>query len=308
MGLMVYLLLGFLFVDIVFAFNFIFPASRSVIDFISRETRQAAIAGVLYFSLIIVLTGYVNARLVRIKKLQMKVNKNAGALKNLKAVVVSDIHLGSIIGPRRLRALKNTINELNADIVFFPGDILDEDLEVVIRNDLGSLLREIKARYGIYAVNGNHEYIGGVNNADAYLSDHGINLLRDEARLIDNSFYVIGREDISSNRFAGRKRKALPELLDGADKSLPLIMLDHQPFSLNEAEENKIDIQLSGHTHHGQLFPFNFITKKVYEVSYGYKKKGDTHIYVSCGFGTWGPPIKTTARPEIVLIEITFDA
>lgn len=306
MGVMVYLLLGFFLTEPVYVINILFPESRKFIDFVNGENRWLLILFIASVSVLTVTIGYINARLVRIKELKLEIRKNGGQLKSLKLAVVSDIHLGTIIGPRRLRGLKDKLNTIAPDIILFPGDILDEDLEVVIRNDLGSLLREIKSKYGIYAVNGNHEYIGGVGAADGYLTEHGINLLRDETVLIDNSFYIIGREDISSNRFAGKKRKQLNELMEGINKELPLIMLDHQPFKLNQAEENNIDLQLSGHTHHGQLFPFNFITKKVYEVSYGYKKKGDTHYYVSCGFGTWGPPIKTTARPEIVVIDLEF--
>ncbi|NUN10830.1 MAG: metallophosphoesterase [Ignavibacteriaceae bacterium] len=306
MGAMVYLLLGFFLTELVYTTNVLIPDSRKLVDFVNAENRRILILSIVSVSVLTVIMGYINARLVRIKELKLEIKKNGGQLECLKLAVVSDIHLGTIIGPRRLRGLKDKLNSMAPDIILFPGDILDEDLEVVIRNDLGSLLREIKSKYGIYAVNGNHEYIGGVGAADGYLTEHGINLLRDETVLIDNSFYIIGREDISSNRFAGKKRKQLNELMEGINKELPLIMLDHQPFKLNQAEENKIDLQLSGHTHHGQLFPFNFITKKVYEVSYGYKKKGDTHYYVSCGFGTWGPPIKTTARPEIVVIDLKF--
>lgn len=94
--------------------------------------------------------------------------------------------------------------------------------------------------------------------------------------------------------------------MNGVDISHPVILMDHQAFRLEEAESNGIDLQLSGHTHHGQLWPFNFITKKVYELSWGYKKKGKTHYYVSSGVGTWGPPIRTGNRPEIVNIRLRF--
>ena len=92
----------------------------------------------------------------------------------------------------------------------------------------------------------------------------------------------------------------------GVDKSLPIILMDHQPFKLDEAVRNGVDVQLSGHTHHGQLWPFHFITKKVYELSWGYKLKGNTHVYVSSGVGTWGPPVRTGNRPEIVHLRLRF--
>jgi predicted MPP superfamily phosphohydrolase len=93
----------------------------------------------------------------------------------------------------------------------------------------------------------------------------------------------------------------------GVDGSSPLILMDHQPFRLGEAERNGVDLQLSGHTHNGQLWPFNYITGAVYELSWGFARKGSTNIYVSCGVGTWGPPVRTVGRPEIVHINLTFD-
>jgi predicted MPP superfamily phosphohydrolase len=99
-------------------------------------------------------------------------------------------------------------------------------------------------------------------------------------------------------------RKSLDTLVSGIDKSRFTVLLDHQPYNLNDAVENGIDLQISGHTHHGQMFPFNFITKAIFEVSRGYKQIENTHFYVSTGFGTWGPPIRVGNRPEIVVFNI----
>ena len=104
----------------------------------------------------------------------------------------------------------------------------------------------------------------------------------------------------------GDKRTSLTDLVKDLDKNLPHILMDHQPFHLEQAEINGIDLQISGHTHHGQLFPFHWITKLVYEQSWGYSKKENTHYYVSCGVGTWGPPARTNSVPEIVQIKLKF--
>ena len=106
---------------------------------------------------------------------------------------------------------------------------------------------------------------------------------------------------------SGIARKTFDQILDGRDRSRPLIAMDHQPFHLDEAVKAGVDLQLSGHTHHGQLWPFNFITKAIYEVSWGYLKKGGTQFYVSSGVGTWGPPVRTGNRPEILRIELRSD-
>ena len=100
--------------------------------------------------------------------------------------------------------------------------------------------------------------------------------------------------------------KELKDLLTGVDKSFPVILMDHQPFRLNEALENKIDLQLSGHTHYGQLWPLNYVIEKIYELGWGYGINGNTHYYVSCGVGGWGPPVRTGSRPEIINFKIKF--
>lgn len=175
----------------------------------------------------------------------------------------------------------------------------------MIRGDIGDSLSRINPPYGIYAVTGNHEYIGGVKEAVDYLIKHGIKVLQDEVVLIDDSFYLAGREDRSASNFGGTKRKELNDLLRGVDSSRPVIMLDHQPLSLEEvAADGRVDIQFSGHTHHGQLWPFNFITEMIYEISLGYKKIGNTNFYVSSGWGTWGPPIRTGNTPELIQLKL----
>jgi predicted MPP superfamily phosphohydrolase len=156
----------------------------------------------------------------------------------------------------------------------------------------------------MYAVTGNHEYIGGVEEACAYLEKHGVKMLRDTAVKVNNSFYLIGREDLMINRLAHRKRKSLDEIMQGADKQYPLILMDHEPFGLDQARANGIDLQLSGHTHHGQLWPLNYITEMVYEKSWGYTQRGTTHYYISSGFGTWGPPVRLGNVPEILHITL----
>ena len=132
-------------------------------------------------------------------------------------------------------------------------------------------------------------------------------MLRDTSVLVDGRFWIVGREDRDKSRFTGNKRKELAAVMMPVDRHAPVILLDHQPFNLEKSEEQGVDLQLSGHTHHGQLWPFNYITNAMYEVSSGYKKKGATHYYVSNGYGTWGPPVRLGNRPEIVQIILKFE-
>jgi hypothetical protein len=221
-------------------------------------------------------------------------------------VVASDIHLGTIIGRKRFDRIVSRINELNPDMILLPGDIVDEDLTPVINQNLGESLKNLKSKFGVFAVTGNHEYIGGVEKACRYLADHGVEVLRDSAVKVNDCVYVVGREDRSIDRFTGKPRMPLSELMARVDKEYPVLLMDHQPFHLEEGANNGVDLQLSGHTHHGQLWPGNLISEKVYELSWGYKRKNGTQVYVSCGVGTWGPPVRLGNRPEIVNIHLRF--
>jgi predicted MPP superfamily phosphohydrolase len=255
---------------------------------------------------IIVFAGYINALNPRVSKLNLDVKKAANGRPSLNIVFASDIHLGTIVGRQRFDKIVVKINELNPDIVLFPGDIVDEDLKPVIKENVGESLRNIIAPLGVYACTGNHEHIGGVEEAFKYLTEHDILVLRDSVIMVNSEFYLIGREDRDAKRFSGRGRKTLEELMIGIYKERPVILMDHQPYNLEEASSNQVDLQISGHTHNGQLWPFNYLTDAIYEVSRGYKKKGNTHIYVSSGVGTWGPPVRTGNRPEIVNIKLNF--
>ncbi|MCU7525088.1 MAG: metallophosphoesterase [Ignavibacteria bacterium] len=301
---MVYFLFAVIFLDLlrlVNHFTGFFPS------FVTKDYARAkyytAIA-VLSIVTLTVLFGRMNAVHPRLKVLDLAIDKKTNPIKSLNIVAASDIHLGTLVGNSRLDSLVQKINDLDPDVVLFPGDMVDEDMGPVIKKNLGETLRKIKSRYGIYAIPGNHEFYGGIQAATAYLTEHGITMLRDSVVKLEGDVYLIGRDDRSVNQV--KKRKSLRELMREVDKTRPVIMMDHQPFDLKEAEDNGVDLQISGHTHHGQLWPFNFITNRVYEVSWGYKKKGNTNYYVSSGFGGWGPPIRTGNTPEIVNFRLTF--
>ncbi len=270
-----------------------------------QKAKQITILISIGIVFITIILGHINAITPRIRTLNLSIKKKAN-LNKINIVVASDIHLGTIIGRKRFCKIVDKINELKPDLVLLPGDIVDEDLAPVIRENLGDALKHIKSKFGVYAITGNHEYIGGVEMATKYLEEHGIIVLRDGVININDSVYLVGREDRSIKQFTGKQRKSLADLMGQIEKNYPLILMDHQPFQLEEVEQNGIDLQLSGHTHHGQLWPINFITKAIYEKSWGYLKKGKTHIYISSGVGTWGPPVRTGNRPEIINMILNF--
>ncbi len=267
---------------------------------IPENIKQFIFYGIISISGLLVFAGHLNARFPVVKKIEIRLPLK----KEVKMAMVSDIHMGTLVGQNRLSHIVDKINAMKPDIVVFAGDVVDEDVGPVIRQNLGSALLKIKAPLGVYAITGNHEYIGGAGSAVRYLQEHGIKVLRDTSVLIDNNFYLIGREDKDSRRFSGLIRKPVSELVQGLTGEYAKILLDHQPFDLQNAAASGIDLSLSGHTHHGQLWPFNLITNAVFERSYGYLKKENTHYYISCGAGTWGPPVRTSSRPEIVELSL----
>lgn len=304
---LVYFILSLLLVDIIRFFDskflFLPEIFRSGNDSIKRYTALVVIAVVS----IIVFLGNINKRNIEIRTLELTIPKGQSKLSELNVVMASDIHLSPIDGERLLTRIIDKMNSLNPDIVLLAGDIVDDKAEILEAREIGKSFYKLKSKYGVYTINGNHEFINGVEASVLYAEHLGIKTIRDNYIFIDSSFYIIGREDRSMPQFTGKQRKSLDEIISDIQKDYPSILLDHTPFNLEEAEKNNIHLQLSGHTHHGQIWPANLITKMIYEVSWGYKKKGNTHFYVSSGAGTWGPPVRTGSSSEIVNLKIKFE-
>lgn len=303
---MLYFFLFVIIVDIARSFNLFLhflPDSTSVYY---ARLKTITLAAAIVTVTLTVAAGYVNAISVRVKKLELHIAKKAGKLHQLNIVMASDIHLGNLVGKNRMGSIISQINALDPDIVLFAGDVTDEDLRPVVENNLGAMISAVRSKYGVYAITGNHEYIGGAVKAVRYLEEHGVKMLRDTTVIIDSAFCLAGRNDRDGKRFTGTERKSFDEVLKDADMNLPVILMDHQPFGLGLSEQAGVDLHLSGHTHNGQLWPLNYITAAIFEIDWGYLKRGNTHYYVSCGVGTWGPPVRTGNRPEIVNIILKF--
>src|ERR1035437_2814215 len=253
--------------------------------------------------ILIIISGYINTRTLKISTLNIEIPAKNSSLKELNAVLISDIHLSSINENGFAGDIVKKINALHPDIVFVGGDLVDDKAAGLREKEIGFSFIEIISPMGVYGITGNHEYINGVDSSVNYMKELKVIPLRDSSITINNGFVLIGREDRSKGL---KKRKSLKDLVEGSEKNLPVILMDHTPFQLEEAMENGVDLQLSGHTHHGQMFPINLITSKIYELSRGYKKKGNSQYYVSSGVGTWGPPVRIGSRSEIVNIMITF--
>lgn len=272
-----------------------FPALR-------REGLLAVLMGVI----LLLFAGYLNARRPRLVEREIRLAPSCGPVESLDLMLVSDLHLGTMVNRRILRRVVGEVEALRPDLIVLVGDIVDRDARSLEDPRVQELLARFRAPLGVYAVTGNHEFITGVEKAVAGLSRSGIVFLRDRTVKVGGSFYLAGREDVSGPRWGGSPLP-LGEVLEGIDRRCPVIVLDHQPRRIGEAAAEGADLVLSGHTHHGQLFPLNLITSAIYPVSRGYGTMGETKIYVSSGAGTWGPPVRIGNTPEIVLLRIQFE-
>lgn len=268
--------------------------------------KKSAFIVTASISAVLITGGFINAIIPVVKQYDINIDKPAGEIKTLRIAAVSDIHLGSIIRKRSIKKLSSILYDVKPDLVLLLGDIVDGEIGPVLRGDLLQHFTCPKCDHGMLAISGNHEFIGGASRTIPYIESKGIRLLKDEIFTIDGGIQIIGRKDRDSERFYGTPRMSLASLVEKADTNKPIILLDHQPFEYDEAVKHGIDLELSGHTHNGQMWPLNHITEMIYELSYGYLKKGNTQFIVSSGYGLWGPRVRSASRSEVLLININF--
>lgn len=264
-----------------------------------------SMAKLIYFGMVLAtlialsLIGFVRFSNPSLVNLNLESGKNSGQSGDIILIAASDIHLGNVVRKGRLVKWVDLINKQKPDLILLVGDIIDHSYRDVVTQEMDKELRKLKATYGVYAVPGNHDYYAGIDQALDFLKSSGIQVLRDTAITIGNRLVLIGRDDLTN-----KNRKPLHEILNGMQSDLPKILLDHQPLSIKESIDNQIDFHLSGHTHDGQIFPFNKFVSLIYEQGYGYRRSGNTHSYVSSGLGLWGAPIRLGTRSEIVRINL----
>jgi hypothetical protein len=296
-------------------YSFLFLLASDIIFFTTRLSgilavdqihacRKWAVLISSSAAVMLIAGGFVNSLIPVVRSYEITIDKPAGGLKSLRVAAVSDIHLGSVIRARSMRKLSSALEKMKPDIVFLLGDVVDGEIGPVLRGDLLKHFTKPHAREGTFAITGNHEFIGGAKRTIPYIESKGIKVLQDESIVIMGAIQVIGRIDRDSFRFNSKRRKSIEELTGDIDHSLPVILLDHQPLKLEESEKYGVDLQLSGHTHDGQMWPINYLTRAIYEVSHGISRKGNTWIIVSSGYGSWGPRIRSGSRSEIVLVDI----
>lgn len=286
-----------------------------------RKLLAAGSAAAAVLVLALSVYGSLHAKELRVKEYAVTLSKPAGDMESLRIGLISDLHLGYNSGLKDVERLVERMNGLELDLICVAGDIFDNDYDAVEQPEkIADALGSLRSTYGTYACYGNHDVeerlLGGFSvsggeelrdpRMDAFMRRAGITVLNDEARLIGDSFYLVGRLDASKTGVAGLRRKTIGEFAKTLDMSRPVIVLEHQPRALDEEKEAGVDLALAGHTHGGQLFPGNLVTALLWENSYGLLEDGGFHSVVTSGVGTWGPNMRVGTDSEIAVVNVSF--
>lgn len=259
----------------------------------------------IFLAIIVSIYGYYNAKHMVFTDYQVTFAKDSIKKQGLRIVMLSDLHLGTAVEKKNVKQIVTMVNESKPDLICLVGDIFDERTDVFTMNEMFQALGKMKSTYGTFYVFGNHEnYSKQVQVYREGLSAVGVTVLEDQAMCIDGQFYVVGRNDEQIAEEEGAPRKTIKQLVKNLDHSKPLILLDHKPKDMKEAKENGIDLQLSGHTHSGQIFPGNLIVGLANEEVYGIHEEESYHMIVSSGLGTWGFAMRVGSPSEIVRITL----
>jgi predicted MPP superfamily phosphohydrolase len=272
---------------------------------LERSRLQAGLAA--GSAALLLLVALSSARRLAVKRVRVPLSRLPAALDGTTIVQLSDVHIGPTLGRAFLERVVEAVNALNPDLVAITGDLVDGPVPRLA--DAIAPLAQLRARHGVYFVTGNHEFYAGAESWCAHLTSLGLRVLRNERVEIgtaDASFDLAGIDDLSGRHFGAGHGADLPRALSGRDSSRELVLLAHQPRVVVEAEQAGVGLQLSGHTHGGQIWPFNFLVRLQQPVISGLERVGRALIYVSDGTGYWGPPMRLGSRAEIT--QLTLEA
>ncbi len=283
-----YLLLVFLFLD---GLNFIKLLPGDML-----HGNGSALASLVGSMILIFLCGYVNYS--DKKRVELNIN-TAGKIRDekpIRAVALSDMHLGYGIGAEELRRWIAMINREQPDVVLIAGDLVDFHVRPLREQNMDKILGAIEAKFGVYCVLGNHDYLE-LSQTLEFLKSSKVIPLRDSSILVNDQFYIVGRDEYSQ-----APRKPLGELVESLDKSKLIILLDHQPRDFQDAVMQGVNFQFSGHVHRGQFWPISLMVKWLFDHAYGYVHQKNSHFYVSSGIGIWGGKFRIGTQSEYVVI------
>ncbi|TYR72600.1 metallophosphoesterase [Rossellomorea vietnamensis] len=246
--------------------------------------------------------GSYNAFSPVVRDYDIQIDKGSSTLDELHIVMAADMHFGLLSGKDHAERFVKETNALNPDIILLPGDLFDDDVQPFLDQEIDKILSKLQAPFGVYASLGNHDrHDGTMKELIESLEQGGITVLYDETVDVEGQFTLIGRKDRIDD-----ERLPLDALINDVDQTKPKILIDHQPYDLDIAQREGIDLMVSGHTHRGQIFPGSLLTDMIYENDWGHLQKEQMHSIVTSGFGFWGPPIRLGTRAEVVSIWVEF--
>ncbi len=270
-------------------------------DFIHNSAKaSAAVFGAVA---ILLITGAANYRIKHRESLEITTEKQLE--KPLKIVMASDLHLGYTNSRKTLAKWVDMFNAEHPDLIIFGGDLIDNSVKPLFEDNFAEEFHRLQAP--ACAVFGNHEFISGAGPSEKFYEDAGITLLRDTVINI-HGITLIGREDRSGAGHpadSSHARRPLADLTEGVSPDSFTILIDHQPYHLEEAQDANVDFQFSGHTHGGQVWPLTALINLMYEKAWGHHQRGSTRYYISSGLGIWGPKIRLGSRSEYLVLTVS---
>jgi predicted MPP superfamily phosphohydrolase len=269
-------------------------------------TGKSAFAFLVFATIALGLYSMIEAWHIRLQRLSLRTTKLPAQVKQLTIVQISDLHLGLMVGERRLRPMLDLIKKAEPDLLVCTGDLVDAQMDHL--NHLADMLAEIHPPLGKFAVTGNHEFYAGIKQSQLFLTMAGFTLLRGESRNVGGLLTLVGVDDPAASYRQldnGIPAKEESLLLSGLDQKILTLLLKHRP-EVEQASLGHFDLQLSGHTHKGQIFPFSLVTRVYYPMQDGlYRLDKGSLLYVSRGTGTWGPPMRFLSPPQVTVIKVT---
>jgi len=302
MGLVLYFFLFSLGSELLITILKIFFSKQKIFSKHSLINRRLLAAGIGGCVLIIGGFALKEARDLKMTRLEISLRGLPPELDGFSLVQVSDIHYGMLTENGRLSLIISRINELQPDVVVITGDLVDEGVSHM--EEMSVPLSGLKSRQGVFAVTGNHEYYAGVDRAVAIMKGANIRVLRNEVTILNGGLQIVGIDDPTGSRRVRNPAPDFEKILARLDSQKPAILLYHQPIKFEEATSVGVGLQLSGHTHGGQLFPVRYISRLIYPRTPGLHQIGESYLYVSKGAGTWGPPMRLLSPPELVHIRL----
>ena len=246
--------------------------------------------------------GFVDALNIRTERITIDTDKLPAGIDRFTIAQISDVHLGLIVGKKRLARILDNVQAAEPDLFVSTGDLVDGQPNELAQ--MAAMLQRIEARYGKFAVMGNHEFYAGIDHSLWFTTQAGFSVLRGESKNVAGVLTVAGVDDPAGSRRGQSRTVSEKELLSGLDQNRFILLLKHRP-RMDVGSDGLFDLQLSGHTHKGQIFPFTLIVERAYPQLAGLIQIGnDQHLYVNRGSGTWGPPARFLAPPEVTVIEL----